>query len=392
MRQKLAERFDNNRSIESNNSNHEMDTAINQLTEQLKVVVEQVQKMTLKSEEYERSLTFLHQKATEERTEVQIPEQPQIAFDVFKIPDPIKSIPEYDGNRKQLNAWLQTAEETLNVFKPLAGELQFRLYLQAVSNKIKGKAKDALCLAGNPQSFEEIKAILLETLGDKQELTFYKSQLWATKQNEGMTIHSYFNKIKENIQNVKTLAKQNNVYNQAWPAISMFIEEDALAAFISGLRKPYFGYAQAAKPKNIEEAYAFLCKFNSNEIISENARKIRIGNQTPNKLFPPFQKQKEWNPYTQTQNKVVPSKDEDVSMRTRNMGGRNKPIPMEVDTSMRSRNTFNRNYSNGNQVNTHELHKDDEEREVVNTDEDPITEFEVNSSNFQADPESDTED
>lgn len=336
MRKKLAERFDNNRSIENNNSNHEMDLdAINQLTEQLRIVAEQVQKMVVKSEEYDRSLTFLHQKAMEERTEVQIPEKPQIVLDVFRIPDPIKSIPEYDGNRKQLNAWLQTAEETLNVFAPLVGEPQFRLYLQAISNKIKGKAKDALCLAGNPQSFEEIKSILLETLGDKQELSFYKSQLWATKQNEGMTIHSYFNKMKENTQNIKTLAKQNNVYNQAWPAISIFIEEDALAAFISGLKKPYFGYAQAAKPKSMEEAYAFLCKFNSNEIISENARKIRMGSQPFNKPIPPFQKQREWNLNTQTQSRVVPIRDEDVSMRTKNMGGRNKPTPMEIVTSMR---------------------------------------------------------
>jgi hypothetical protein len=49
------------------------------------------------------------------------------------------------------------------------------------------------------------------------------------------------------------------LYSQSWEAISAFIEEDGLAAFILGLRKPYFGYAQASKPKDLEEAYVFLC-------------------------------------------------------------------------------------------------------------------------------------
>lgn len=379
MRDKLNDRFLANRNIDLE---QKMEAVVNELSGQLKTVIEQLHLMTAKSQEHEKTLSFLQQKAVE-NAEVKKPiDNNQLTMDLFRIPDPIKSIPEFDGNRKQLTAWLQTAEDTLNVFAPLVPEPQYRLYLQAVSNKIKGKAKDQLCLAGNPQSFQEIKAILQETLGDKQELPFYKSQLWATKQTESMSVHTYFNKVKEIVQNIKTLARQNVIYSHAWLAINTFIEEDALAAFISGLRRPYFGYAQAAKPNNIEEAYAFLCKFNSNEIISENSRK---SNQITSKITQPFQKHREL-----PQNKPNLIKSSNVSTGSRSVGGR-KHIPMDIELSARSRNTFKRNI-----INTHELCEEDGGHEVDNEDtevpENSVPEFEVNLTNFQETQQDDTED
>lgn len=34
-----------------------------------------------------------------------------------KIPDPIESLQRFDGSRKQLTSWLNTAEDTLKIFK-----------------------------------------------------------------------------------------------------------------------------------------------------------------------------------------------------------------------------------------------------------------------------------
>lgn len=184
---------------------------------------------------------------------------------LFKIPDPIKSIPKFDGNRKQLISWLTTAENTLNVFKDLVSDGQYDIFVTAVINKIEGKAKDIICLAGNPQNFEEVKEILTNALGDRQELTYYKSQLWQTKMTDNMSVHKYYNRCKEICQNIKSLAKQKQKYKDHWDAINAFIEEDALAAFLAGLKEPYFGYAQAARPDDMEAAYAFVCKFKCKE-------------------------------------------------------------------------------------------------------------------------------
>ncbi|XP_062538671.1 uncharacterized protein LOC134206943 [Armigeres subalbatus] len=38
--------------------------------------------------------------------------------DFFKLPDPIKVIPKFDGSRKQLTAWLTTVENTLEILNP----------------------------------------------------------------------------------------------------------------------------------------------------------------------------------------------------------------------------------------------------------------------------------
>lgn len=239
--------------------------------------------------------------------------------DLFKIPDPIKSIPHYDGNRKQLHNWLKTAEDTLTIFENVVTEQQSKIYFQAVLNKIEGKARDIICLAGDVNDISEVRTILCSALGDRQELSTYKSQLWRNSMSNDMTIFKYFQSTKEIIQKIKTLSKQNTLYNTHWEAINAFIDEDALAAFISGLRKPYFGYAQAAKPKDVEEAYAFLCKFTSNEKTSHN--------MTQNK---------------QTRDFKPNSNPNFVQQATKP-----KIEPMEVDRSLQSKiSNFKKNFNN----------------------------------------------
>lgn len=256
--------------------------------------------------------------------------------DPFRIPDPIKSLPPYDGNRRQLAAWLRSAESTFDLFSNVSISKK-RMYLQAIMNKLEGKARDTICLAGEIDTFEEFKTILMDALGDRQELSTYKSQLWQNKMLEGMTIYNYYQKTKEIVQNIKTLSKQNETFRTHWEAINLFIDQDALAAFVTGLRKPYFGYAQAARPKDIEEAYAFLCKFTSNEKASLKTRQFTQNAQKTPPNSAPF------NPTNS-----LKRQDE----------------PMEIDPSLRSRLTFNKKL-----VNNHECAEENDENDEID-DED----------------------
>lgn len=377
MGKKTREIFDLNRNFEENIVGKfpiTMDQAMEQVMLQLNTIAEQLKTLNAKQGEHDQVLAYLNNKVDQTKQE----EKPELVnrgnvLDLFRIPDPIKSIPSFDGNRKQLTAWIKTVEDTLGVFEPLVPDQQFNLYLQAVNNKIEGRAKDVLCLAGNPRTFNEVKQILMEALGDRQELSFYKSQLWSTKQSEGTTIHSYFNKVKEVVQNIKGLSKQNKLYNESWIAINAFIDEDALAAFISGLRKPYFGYAQAAKPKGIEEAYAFLCKFSCNEQISNSSKKPLNQNNQPQKL----------GNWSQPRNNMVQLKPNQIGTtneKKQSYSVRDKPIPMEIDLSMRTKNSFNRN---NHIINNHELCEDKEQEIDINH-----TESSFEEQNFQEDQES----
>lgn len=257
---------------------------------------------------------------------------------LFRIPDPIKSLPTYDGNRRQLSAWLSTARDTLEAFHPHVSETQFKMYTTAVLNKIEGKAKDILCLAGNPQDFGEVSEILTNAIGDRQELSTYKCQLWQNKMSENTSIHKYFQKTKELVQSIKILAKQNPTYQQHWEAICCFIDEDALAAFIAGLRDPYFGHVQAARPKDIEDAYAFLCKFRSQQITASRAEKLEHKHDNkPNKAI-------SYKPENKSIDKITTTNEKPKNSS-------NPPVEkMDVDPSIRSRLTLNRKNINNNEI------------------------------------------
>lgn len=272
----------------------------------------------------------------------------------FKIPDPIKGLPTFDGNKKQLASWLRTAETTLNYFQDSPENVK-RLYLQAIINKAEGKARDILCLSDNIETFDRVRELLTETLGDRQELSTYQCQLWRTKMTDDMTIHKYNSVMRETIQKIKILAKQKPTYGTNWRAINQFIDELGLAAFISGLKKPYFGYAQASKPKDVEDAYAFLCKFTSNE---KNFDQIKPNKQVDTK---PFMKKG-----------MIKNTNPSSSVREE---------PMDIDPSLRSRRSdirivHNHEICENDEDHVHELNNE-EAHEETKAEEDE-TEFNVN--------------
>lgn len=272
--------------------------------------------------------------------------QPNANF--FSIPDPIKhGISKFDGNKKQLNAWLASVETTLEQLEPFYTPEQNAMFLRTIINgKIEGRAKDKLCANGNPTTFEEVKTILLHHLGDHQDLTFYKCQLWQHIKTPNTTFYQHYNNIKETIQIIKNLSQQDPEFKAVWPVMNKSIEQDALAAFLAGLPKEMFGHAISAKPANIEEAYAFVCKFRSSE---------NLVNNVLNKPFRKTESKVEVKPqtYKNTQNQPGKfSKEKDTQENE----------PMEVG-STKSRLTLNRR-----QVNTNEIPDDntsDSEEECV---------------------------
>ena len=58
-------------------------------------------------------------------------------------------------------------------------------------------------------SFEDIKSILVTALGDRQELSTYKCQLWQLNMSDGITLNKYYQRSKEIVQNEKSETKQD---------------------------------------------------------------------------------------------------------------------------------------------------------------------------------------
>lgn len=254
------------------------------------------------------------------------PAENRRAGDFFRIPDPVKNIPSYDGNKKQLVSWLATARKTLNLFRNLVSEDIMNLYEQSIINKIDGRARDTICVNGNPTTFEEVAEILESVYGDKSDIATYQTQLWSLKMNDN--IHLHYKKTKEILQNMKGLARREQIYERHWEGINHFLEKECLAAFINGLNRYYFGHAQAAQLSDVETAYAFLCKFQN----AENTRKSTETQQIPN------------SSNSQYPNKSQPFK-QNKQFNTQQKSDRSKITPMDVDPSLRSRQgkLFNHN-------------------------------------------------
>lgn len=142
------------------------------------------------------------------------------------------------------------------------------MYEQTIINKIKGTARDTVCVNGNLSGFAKVSAVLKAIYGDKNDMATYQTQKWSLKMEE--SLHLCYKKSKEIIQSMKSLAKQKELYNNHWEAINDFLDQECLTAFINGLNKQYFGYAQATKPEDLESAYAFLCKFQNVENTKEH--------------------------------------------------------------------------------------------------------------------------
>lgn len=69
-------------------------------------------------------------------------------------------IPGFDGKKKQLTAWLTTVKTTLDLCRNSVTPEIFSVYEQTAINKIEGKARDTICVNGNPANFEEVAEIL----------------------------------------------------------------------------------------------------------------------------------------------------------------------------------------------------------------------------------------
>lgn len=74
-----------------------------------------------------------------------------------RILDPIKRIPEIDGNPEQLKACIIYAENILKLFKPLVPADVFKIYEQSVIHKLQNIVKDTICMSQYSQTIGEAK-------------------------------------------------------------------------------------------------------------------------------------------------------------------------------------------------------------------------------------------
>lgn len=180
----------------------------------------------------------------------------------FKTPDPIKNLATFSGNKNETQAWIEDIQNTLDLFAIYKGSPTYGQIIRAVKNKIISNAKEILIVAGNPNTWEEIKEILLNAYGDRRDLTSHIQSLFYIKQGNN-TLSEYFNKIKGIDTAIKATASGIEDYKNSTKAINKLISLITLSRFVDGLGEQLSMHVRSYRPYTLEEAYNITMQYSN---------------------------------------------------------------------------------------------------------------------------------
>jgi hypothetical protein len=174
----------------------------------------------------------------------------------FVIPDPIKNMSEFSGNRRELSAWLEELDEIYGDYaikgQNGAPDSLDSHYLRAIKNKIKGEARTILCANGNPKTIVGIKKILTENYGDQKDLSTNLTLLFHLKKGEKNNL-KFFNDTKE----LNTRLKSNLHSNPM--TTSELLDVITITKYLDNIGEPLASIIRQSNPKSLEAAYQAVC-------------------------------------------------------------------------------------------------------------------------------------
>lgn len=277
----------------------------------------------------------------------------------FRTPDPIKNLPTFDGNKKETNAWLEDAENTLGLFERYKGQAVYDQLVRAVKNKIIGEAKEILIAAGNPNRWEEIKEVINNSYGDRRDLTSHIQSLFYINQGK-KSLSEFYNKIKTIDTAIKSTAATMDDYKHSLKAINSLVSLMTLTRFIDGLTDDLSMHVRSYRPESLEEAYsittqyanaAYRQKLNKKSAYDNAASNIKQANSNTNNNNSNPRHSK--SPYTFNNNinktNAIPSTSNSSPHNPKTHGSakfKTRAAPLDDDVSMRtarSRTEFNNN-------------------------------------------------
>lgn len=263
----------------------------------------------------------------------------------FVTPDPIKNIPNFNGNRKETLAWIEDTQQTLDLFEEYEDEPTYKQIMRVVRSKIIGEAREVLIASGNPKEWEDIKEILLNSFGDKRDITSHIQSLFFIKQGK-LPLIEYYHKLKSIDTAIKSSAAQLDDYKKSMEAVNKLISLMSLTRYIDGLNGEQISmYVRSYRPKTLEEAHD----------ITMQHLNATFRQKMENRQFPSLPKLPETKPQNNTSH---PKFNQQNSHNKFNGSGkfRNNKQNHDDDVSMRTAK------SRLDQVNQHEAkHKQNEE-------------------------------
>lgn len=173
----------------------------------------------------------------------------------YSVPDPIKQLSEFNGNKKELTIWLDEVDQLYDTFK-IKGQnggpdTMNAYYVQAIKNKIKGEARVTLCANGNPTSIPEIKRVLLQHYGDQRDIATNLNLLFNIRKGD-KTHNKFYMEIKE----LETRIKSNLQLNPL--STIELLEKITITKYLDNIQEPLASIIRTTNPSNLEDAYQYV--------------------------------------------------------------------------------------------------------------------------------------
>lgn len=163
----------------------------------------------------------------------------------------IKNINLLDGSYNQLPDFIKQVENILPTIQEFEASHK-NILMDYLKGRIVGKCREALHRQGNPANWEQIKEILKNNFGEKENSNALMDKLKMCRMND--TIEKYYSQITEllsRIQN-RNLLFGDNLYS------TTALNRIALQIFRENLPEPTRTMIFARDPSNIEEAYKVI--------------------------------------------------------------------------------------------------------------------------------------
>lgn len=236
------------------------------------------------------------------------------AINVAKIPDTIKTIPEYSGDTKSLKRWIDHVDTVLATFQQLDIPI-FDIWVSVIRFRIIGVADHALNASGCPNNWAAIKTKLIENFGDKKNLqmthasmkismgnkNFNNYYLETTKLKTKITKHygdkrnlqtifaamrisignknlnDYYLEATKLINDIEQIVSLDPIYDGYTPHVMRFANIMVTCAFIDGMPANLKSFVMAKGAKTLAEAKRFAEEW-QNTI--EKAKKFQEDSKT----------------------------------------------------------------------------------------------------------------
>jgi len=168
--------------------------------------------------------------------------------------DIVKSLPTFSGSHDEYVSWRQAASDAYEVFKKYDGSEAHYEAVVIIKNKICGPARSLLTSHNTVLNFDAIIARLDCTYADKTSLRVLRQNLEMVRQGDS-DLMAYYDEVERKLTLVTNKIVMSHNSDTA-TILNKEVRDDALHAFIAGLKRPLKSLVLPAQPKDLPSALA----------------------------------------------------------------------------------------------------------------------------------------